>query len=131
MLSCFGKEVSIQPDELRRLVFQCLENVDATSPSRVLILPPDHTRLNSMAGPITAIAYEKLTAEGVQVDILPTLGTHNPMTEAQLRMMFGDAIPLDAFKVHDWRNDVVKKGSIPGEILSDLSNGKLDYTIDV
>ncbi len=131
MISCFGENVSIQPAELRGLVFQCLETVDATSSSRVLILPPDHTRLNSMAGPITAILYEKLTAEGVQVDILPTLGTHNPMTDAQLRMMFGDSIPLDAFKVHDWRNEVVEKGVIGSEILSELSDGKVDFTVGV
>ncbi len=129
MISRFGEEVSIQPDELRGLVSQCLEN--AGKLDRVLILPPDHTRLNSMAGPITAMVYEKLTAEGVQVDILPTLGTHNPMTEAQLRMMFGDAIPLDAFKVHDWRNEVICKGTISGEMLSELSGGKLDFTVDV
>jgi len=34
------------------------------------------------------------------------------MTEGQLRMMFGDSIPLDAFRVHDWRNGVVRKGLI-------------------
>jgi len=130
MISCFGETVSIQSDELRELVFQTLDAIEQPL-KRVLILPPDHTRLNSMAGQITAIAYEKLTAEGVQVDILPTLGTHNPMTEAQLRMMFGDTIPLDAFKIHDWRNNVINKGTISGEILSELSGGKLDFTVDV
>ena len=68
MISKFGEDVSIQPDELRELVFQVLESVDATPSSRlkkVLLLPPDHTRLNSMAGPITAMAYEKLVAQGV------------------------------------------------------------------
>jgi nickel-dependent lactate racemase len=98
---------------------------------KVLVLPPDHTRLNSQAGPITAMIYGKLTAEGVQVDILPTLGTHNPMTEKQLRMMYGDTIPLDAFKVHDWRNGVVRKGEIPGEMLAELSGGKVDYPVGV
>jgi len=129
MISRFGENISIQPDELRGLVLQCLEK--AGKLGKVLILPPDHTRLNSMAGPITVMAYEKLTAEGVQVDILPTLGTHNPMTEAQLRMMFGDTIPLDAFKVHDWRNEVVQKGLIDGEMLSELSDGKVDYSVGV
>ena len=131
MISRFGESVSIQSDELRGLVFQTLEEKLPRSGKRVLILPPDHTRLNSMAGPITEMVYEKLTAQGVQVDILPTLGTHNPMTEAQLRMMFGESIPLDAFRVHDWRNEVVRKGEIPGEMLSELSGGKVDYTVGV
>jgi nickel-dependent lactate racemase len=130
MISKFGKQVSIQSDELRGLVSETLSTCGRDL-GKVLILPPDHTRLNSMAGPITAMVYERLAGEGVQVDILPTLGTHNPMTEAQLRMMFGDLIPLDAFKVHDWRNEVVCKGVIGGEVLSKLSGGKVDYTVDV
>jgi len=129
MISKFGKDISIQPDELRDLVFETLAK-SGKRLNKVLILPPDHTRLNSMAGPITALVYEKLSPTA-QVDILPALGTHNPMTETQLRMMFGESIPLDAFKVHDWRNEVVQKGVIDGEMLSELSNGKVDYTVGV
>jgi len=129
MVSKFGENVSIQPDKLRGLVFECLEK--AGKLDKVLILPPDHTRLNSMAGSITAMVYEKLSGEGVQVDILPTLGTHNPMTEAQLCMMFGDSIPLNAFTVHDWRNGIIRKGEISGEMLSGLSGGKVDYSVGV
>ncbi len=129
MISKFGEAVSITKAQLRELVFAVLDG--AGEPKKVLLLPPDHTRLNSMAGPIAAMVYERLTGEGVAVDVLPTLGTHNPMTEAQLRMMFGESIPLDAFKVHDWRNDVVRKGLIPGEMLSELSGGKVDYTVGV
>jgi nickel-dependent lactate racemase len=129
MISKFGKDVSIQPDELRDLVDKTLGKCGKPL-NKILILPPDHTRLNSMAGPITAMVYEKLSPTA-QVDILPALGTHNPMTEAQLRMMFGDSIPLDAFKVHDWRNEVVRKGLIEGEMLSKLSGGKVDYTVGV
>jgi nickel-dependent lactate racemase len=129
MISKNGTDISITEAELQELVLQCLEQ--AGSLKRVLILPPDHTRLNSMAGPITEMVYEQLITEGVQVDILPTLGTHNPMTEAQLRMMFGDKIPLKAFKVHDWRDGIVRKGVVPGEMLSELSGGKVDYTVGV
>jgi nickel-dependent lactate racemase len=130
MISRCGQQVSIQPDELRGLVFQTLEQC-AGPLNKVLILPPDHTRLNSMAGPITAMVYKRLTDAGAHVDVLPTLGTHNPMSEAQLRMMFGDSIPLEAFKVHDWRNGVVLKGEVGGEMLSELSGGKVDYSVGV
>lgn len=129
MISKFGEDISISEAELRELVFQCLETSGELK--KVLILPPDHTRLNSMAGPITEMVYGKLTENGAQVDILPTLGTHNPMTDAQLRMMFGEHIPLEAFKVHDWRNDVVRTGEIPGAMLSELSGGKVDYSVGV
>jgi len=122
----------ITPVELRGLVEQALAGYSGWKEwKRVLILPPDHTRLNSQAGPITAMLYEILTARSVRIDILPTLGTHNPMTEAQLRMMFGPTIPLDAFKVHDWRNGIVRKGEITGTRLAELSGGKVDYSVGV
>jgi nickel-dependent lactate racemase len=98
---------------------------------RVLLLPPDHTRLNSDAGTLCNILWERLTADGVTVHLLPALGTHAPMTEAQLRMMFGERIPLSAFLVHDWRNNVRHLGEIPSERLQEWSEGKLDCTVQV
>lgn len=129
MFSQFSEDSSISEKELRELVAQVLQQ--NMPQNRCLILPPDHTRLNSRAGEITAMIYELLTARGVHVDILPTLGNHNPMTEKQLRMMFGDSIPLEAFKVHDWRNGIVRKGEVSGEMLSELSDGKVDYSVGV
>ena len=43
MISKFGEQVSISNDELQELVFQCLDKVGKVK--KVLILPPDHTRL--------------------------------------------------------------------------------------
>ena len=97
---------------------------------RVLILPPDHTRLNSDAGELTRLLYEMLSSQA-SVDIMPTLGTHSPMTEAQLRMMFGDAIPLDRFKVHDWRNGIRQVGEVPGSLLRHWSGGLVDYSVRI
>lgn len=130
MIASFGTQKVIDRTELRDLVSQVLAP-RLGSVKRVLLLPPDHTRLNSQAGPITAMAYEMLVAAGVQVDIMPAIGTHNPMTEQQLRMMFGDAIPTEAFLVHDWRNGIVRKGEISGETLAELSGGKVSYTVGV
>jgi nickel-dependent lactate racemase len=97
---------------------------------RVLILPPDHTRLNSDAGELTRLLYEMLAPTAV-VDIMPTLGTHSPMTEKQLRMFFGDTIPLDRFFVHDWRKDVRQVGTVPGTLLKEWSAGRVDYDVRV
>lgn len=98
---------------------------------RVLILPPDHTRLYSRAGDITDYLYKRLVERGCAVEIMPALGTHAPMTEAQLRMMFGPDIPLEAFRVHDWRNDVVRAGAISGAELNDMSDGRLEFDVEV
>jgi nickel-dependent lactate racemase len=99
-------------------------------PRKVLIVPPDHTRLNSGAGPLTAMLYERF-APAAQVDILPGIGTHSPMTPAQLRMMFGDTIPLERFLVHDWRRNVRHVGTVPGRLIKQWSEGVVDYDVRV
>jgi nickel-dependent lactate racemase len=97
---------------------------------KVLLLPPDHTRLNSDAGELTQLLFEMLSPK-TQVDILPALGTHSAMTESQLRMMFGNSLPLDRFKVHDWRHGIRQVGEVPGKLLKDWSEGLVDYSVQV
>lgn len=97
---------------------------------KVLILPPDFTRFNSNAGPLTNFAY-KLLSPQAQVDIMPALGTHFPMTEQEIKTMFGDDIPLSCFKIHDWRNDVKTVGEVSGDLIKEWSEGKLDYSVSV
>lgn len=97
---------------------------------RLLIIPPDITRLNSRAGEITAYLYEKFK-DSCFVRIMPALGTHFPMTEEECHKMFGNGIPYDYYLPHHWRNDLVQLGKLDGEFISELSEGKLDYTMDV
>lgn len=97
---------------------------------KVLLLPPDHTRLNSDAGELTRLLYELLSPQ-TEVDIMPALGTHSAMTEGQLRMMFGGTIPLSRFHAHDWRKGVRHVGDIPARLLQEWSGGLVDYDIQV
>ena len=90
-------EQGLSPDEIRQALFASLEG---RSVRRALILPPDFTRFHSGAGFITNVYYHALTERGAAVDILPALGTHEPMTPAQLDAMFGD-VPHERFLVHD------------------------------
>jgi nickel-dependent lactate racemase len=53
------------------------------------------------------------------------------MTAAQLRMMFGETIPLDRFIVHDWRNSVRQVGVVPSALLKEWSEGRVDYDVRV
>ncbi|MFM9062660.1 MAG: D-mannonate epimerase, partial [Pirellula sp.] len=57
------------------------------SPQKVLAIPPDHTRMDSQAGPITQAAL-KLLGDRL-TDVMPALGTHEAMKEAELAKMFG------------------------------------------
>jgi nickel-dependent lactate racemase len=100
------------------------------APKKVLLLPPDHTRLYSDAGPIADYLYKKLSPSA-QVDLLPALGTHVAMNEKQIRMMFGPDIPLDRFLVHDWRRGVREVGVVPSKKLKEFSGGKVDYEMKV
>lgn len=97
---------------------------------KVLILPPDATRAHSQAGVITEILYDLLAPE-CQVDIMPALGTHAPMSEAALRNMFGDRIPLDRFLVHRWREEVVQIGTVQEDYVAAISDGCVSYPIEV
>lgn len=125
----YGKDVSIEYGELYLLVQDSLDKI-AKPVNKILIIPPDFTRLNSQAGVITAIIYDILH-ETAQIDIIPALGTHFAMTEHEIRSMFGDKIPLECFKVHDWRNDVELKGTVPGSIIKEWSEEKVDYDVKV
>ncbi|MBT3378581.1 MAG: DUF2088 domain-containing protein [Lentisphaerae bacterium] len=125
-----GLDVALTHAEKRSLISEALPRMTTERPKRVLILPPDFTRFNSNAGELTAILYD-LLAPTTQVDIMPALGTHFPMAETEIREMFGDAIPLDCFKVHDWRNDVEPLGVVPGSLISEWSGGILDYDVNV
>ena len=85
-----------------------------------LIIPPDFTRFHSNAGYITNVYYHALTDVGCNVDILPALGTHVPVTDEEIDIMFGD-IPHDKFIPHNWRTDVVKLGEVPAEYLEEIT----------
>jgi hypothetical protein len=124
-----GVNDNITTPDKREALAQTLKVIGKT-PRKVLVLPPDHTRLNSGAGELTDLLYELLAGK-VEVDIMPTLGTHTPMTEKQLRMMFGDRIPLDRFKVHDWRKGIRHVGDIPGQKIREWSGGLVDYDVRV
>ena len=91
---------------------------------RVLAIPPDFTRFHSHAGQLTELAWEHFGA--ALTDILPALGTHRPMSDAEIARMFGGA-PRTLFRTHDWRNDIVTLGEVPGEYIHEVSEGLLDY----
>ena len=117
-----SKTDAITPDEVRAALKQVF---DAMGPRRrVLAIPPDFTRFNSYAGPITEMVYDYFGA--ALTDIMPALGTHTAMTDEQIKTMFGHT-PKELFRVHDWRNDVVTVGRVPASYIEEVSEGKLHY----
>jgi nickel-dependent lactate racemase len=91
---------------------------------RVLAIPPDFTRMHSFAGPLVQITDKYY---GKQLtDILPALGTHAPMSAREIDEMFR-GVPAEKFRVHNWREDIVTLGEVPGHYLADISGGRVSY----
>ena len=128
------KDIRLVGDDIgREQVEAAIEAWLSEYPTRlrkVLLLPPDFTRGHSQAGLIVQVLYRMLSP-AVQVDIMPALGTHVPVSRDERLEMFGPGIPEGRFLVHNWRTDVVKLGEVPGRYVAEVSEGLVDYAIDV
>ena len=92
----------ISDEEIAKLLEQALRDWESRrgAVKNALVIPPDFTRFHSNAGFITQVFYRLLTAKGANVDVLPALGTHVPVSESQWKTMFGD-IPYGKMLVHN------------------------------
>ena len=125
-----GEDTVITSEEKRALLHEALLKLGGI-PKKILVVPPDITRLHSNAGELTQILYELWdSANGTTFDILPAIGTHAPMTEAQIAEMYGD-LPKATYHVHNWRTGLYHFGEVPSEFVQAVSRGKLDYSIPV
>jgi len=119
-------ETAFTPGEVREALFSSLDRLGGRK--RVLAIPPDFTRFHSHSGPLTRLVHayfgERLT------DILPAIGTHAPMTEAEIGRMFGDT-PRGLFRVHDWRRGFTTLGEVPPDFVREVSGGQIDYGIPI
>ena len=105
--------------QIKDMVVAALEQYN---PKNLLMVVPDYTRCFSNAGLIANIAYHWAVDNGRGVELLEALGTHVPMTEKEIRAMYGD-IPLEKFHGHDWRHDVVNIGEVPASYVSEVTEG--------
>ena len=118
-------DLTIDRDRISELIDTMLEKLGNLD--RVLILPPDFTRYHSYAGEITGMLYDKLKNSSY-IEIMPTLGTHIPLSEDELNTMY-QGIPHEIFKRHDWKNDIVRIGTIPSEIIKEITEGLVDFPV--
>ena len=98
--------------------------------NKILLLPPDITRYHSGAGKITAMYY-KMLKDTCTIDIMPALGTHEPMSCEECTVFFGCEVPFERIISHNWRTDVVKLGEVPGDYVRDVSEGLVCDPVDV
>ena len=112
-------EYGLSREEITEALLRSLEGREIR---HALIIPPDFTRFHSNAGFITNVYYHALTERCCEVEILPALGTHVPVTAEEASVMFGD-IPYEKFIPHNWREDVIRIGEVPAEFLEEITEG--------
>ena len=108
----------IESEQLQHLLYDSFEQIGRRE--RVLVVPPDYTRIHSQAGPITCMTHQ-FYGEHL-VDVLPALGTHFPMEAWQIERMF-PTLPKSLIRTHRWREDVVTIGEVPADFVSEVTEG--------
>jgi nickel-dependent lactate racemase len=116
-----GADADLTP-QLQGLLEDALQKLGKRK--RVLVVPPDHSRIHSRAGDLTRFAWQYYG--GTLEAILPAVGTHAAMRPEQISHMFGE-VPAELFRVHRWREDVETLGELPSSFIEEVSEGKLHY----
>ncbi len=125
-----GKNSIITTEVKKAFIHEALLKMGGI-PKKILVIPPDITRLHSNAGELTRILYELWdSGNGHVFDILPAIGTHAPMTDEHIAEMYG-VLPKAKYHKHDWRSDIFTFGEVPSEFIRDVSSGRLEYSIPV
>jgi nickel-dependent lactate racemase len=121
-----SKNIAFTRQEVREALFSSLERLGPKN--RVLAVPPDFTRFHSQAGLLTQMIWDyygkRLT------DVLPAIGTHYPMTDEEIGIMFG-RVPRNLFHVHDWKDNLALLGEVPASFIREISEGKIDYSVPI
>lgn len=123
---------SIPRSRVEQLVAQAIDEAKkriCKRPKRVLLLPPDITRMHSGAGWITECFYKRLKDEA-DVHVMPTLGQHEPHTREQNAQMFG-SIPHERIHPHDWRGGCTYLGDVPADYVKETTGGCADWKFPV
>ncbi|MDD3340425.1 MAG: lactate racemase domain-containing protein [Lachnospiraceae bacterium] len=118
----------ISRDQAEQMIDQLLAQY--SNLNKVLIIPPDYTRCYSYAGELTQILYQKL-APTATVHVMPALGTHMAMDEEEKEKFFKGVVPDEAILIHHWQTDTISIGSVPKEVISEISEGLYETDIEV
>ena len=113
-------------EELKEGLYAALDRLGARK--KVMAIPPDITRYHSQAGILTELVWEYYGNN--LSDVLPSTGTHYPMSEKEIVMMYGKT-PKDLFRIHDWRNGCTTLGEVPSDYIKQISEGAVDYPIPI
>jgi lactate racemase len=127
--------VSLSPEELRAIVSEALETVEAGE--RVLAIVPDKTR-DDNTDLLFPFASQVLLQKKIgALDVLIAQGTHGPMTDAEKREKIGRVHIDDGWMGrifdHQWdcEDELVTLGELSAEQISDLTDGLMNESVAV
>lgn len=131
-------DLELSAADLDALFSEALQRAlaDLGSGGPVIVLPPDLTRIHSQAGLLTDTAVRELSRPEAGAyylgAVMPALGTHRPMTTAEIRRMFPHT-PPEKFLPHDWRRDVCDLGRLETDWVEQISEGAVrwDWPVQV
>jgi carbohydrate kinase (thermoresistant glucokinase family) len=126
-----GPGADITRDDLPGHVQRIIDTVVPADARRVLLVPPDHTRVAGRAGLITRLLFEALAAAGRDPWVLPALGTHQPMSEGARRALFEGQLPAERILTHHWRMGLVGVGEIGAAEVAAISAGRMERPIAI
>ncbi|MGA2263771.1 MAG: lactate racemase domain-containing protein [Acidobacteriota bacterium] len=126
----------LTPEDVRTVVHQGLSSL-ALSGKRLLVIIPDGTRTMPLPLMFDAIEAEAGTRVAA-LDYLVALGTHQPMSDAQLRRLIGRPVvdgQAGSSRIFNHRWDLPETfatlGTIPAAEIRDLSGGLLERDVVV
>jgi lactate racemase len=133
-----GPGASLSEEEVTAFIHESLAEADVDGRSVCLVVP-DGTRSCPLPLLLGAI-HGALAGRATRITVLIALGTHAAMGEGQLAAHLGypegelaTAYPGMTVLNHEWWDPetLVSVGTITGERISELSEGRLDQPVDV
>jgi nickel-dependent lactate racemase len=131
LLAVGGPDHEIPGPELALHLERVAEAIVADGARRVLLVPPDHTRLHSRGGEIAVRLDRTLRSEGLHVDVLPALGTHRPLGPSECRLLFGEEIGVERLLEHSWRDGLTTIGELPADEVDAVAGFPLGLSLPV
>jgi nickel-dependent lactate racemase len=134
-VSIGGLDEDISDARLATLFSDALRRVltDLGKGGKILVLPPDLTRIHSRAGFLTDVVCqlletpEELALPGWSLGaVIPALGSHRVMGNNELKQMF-QKTPLNKFVAHDWRKDTVELGRLEADWVAEITNHGVNF----
>ncbi len=126
----------LSDDEVRSIVADAIDSAPWQD-QRVLVIIPDGTRSMPMPQMFT-LFEELLRPRAKQLDYLVALGTHPPMTDAQLSRLIGRPVTDETCGQarifnHHWEDvsNFITLGNIPAQEIGQITNGLLSRDVPV